>query len=79
MKTTNPQTLAAERIYKPRGNGRALKIVIIKPLPVSLKTLKPRRTKASALGDIETPVFWMKKIIAETLAGQGFQLFRELL
>ena len=79
MKNANAQTLDTKRLYEIRGNIRALKTVIIKPLPVSLKTLKARRTNAYALGDFVTPVYWTKKIIAGTLAGHGFQLFRELL
>lgn len=79
MKNASAQTLDTERLYEIRGNIRALKKVIIKPPSVSLKTGKPLSPKAYALGDMMTPVYWTKKIIAETLALQGFQLFRELL
>jgi hypothetical protein len=59
VKNANDQTHAAQCLCEIQGNSRALKNVIIKPLPVSLKTLKPRRTNAYALGDIVTPVYWM--------------------
>jgi len=79
VKNANPQPRAAKRFYETRGNIRALKNVIIKPPSVNSKTRKPLSPKAYAQGDMLTPVYWTKKIIAETRTGSGFQLFRELL